>query len=177
MKKIYYALLFLLFFCFHACTHENNYSFDNIESLFSDTSLMNICIRDIPRGGRKLNKYIFFNNNDIYYFEKGMLGWEVIGDGTNSELQDLALKQFVKSMDLLKSKNIISCCLGIDNTVKLNLTFFDKKRLQSIDTLKEYENYKYIFIRNKNLRLSFAKQEFYSNIFYCEPYLFYYSNR
>lgn len=175
---IFFSIGWYVFLSHISCDNKDKIiqNFTEVNALLTDSTLSNICIRTIP-SNKRFNKFIFIHNGEVYTINKGVFNTNIYGNDFNEISEEEALKEFHYYSNYLKSKGIVGSCISIDSLLMIRLAGFNTENLQPVDTLKLYEKYKYIYFTKKDIRISFVHQEYYSDLFYVQPFYFYYSNK
>ena len=152
------------------------YNFECIAPLYSDTSILKVCLMPVPPKRNSFVRYVYVYNCVVYNIKKNALGEVMVyGNPLNDEVQKRVVINFKQDLDFLHLKGISGSCLSIEKEIKFKIEFFDTHCLDSIDKDHLYNNYEYICISKKDIRESFVPHEYYSPLFNKGNWYFYYS--
>ena len=103
------------------------YNFECIAPLYSDTSILKVCLMPVPPKRNSFVRYVYVYNGVVYNIKKNALGEVMVyGNPLNDEVQKRVVINFKQDLDFLHLKGISGSCLSIEKEIKFKIEFFFK---------------------------------------------------
>ncbi len=159
------------------CKREVNtlMTFSNVEQLFNDPLLQNICIKKIESG--KLYSNYQFTHGQNYCIIKLRPFVVYTDNGSHTYKFDKeSYEDFKLCLKRCQSKGIVASCIGYSvDFIVVKLSNFNIAELTPIDTANVYLDYKYMYISKSDINQTFMRPKGLSKPFQFDSLYLYYS--